>query len=278
MRGFVHACARLVCMIFVAGMFCGTSRPAVALQTSAASTSTIANQSQIQAQIQADEKKARADERLAKKDEKQAHIEEAQARVEDRAVEEFAAEDNGVNVYRHSTMVHAFARVFGLSVETTARIFEGLNFLILAVAVLWFVVRALPRALRSRAERIQKNLQEARLATDDANRRLQDVEQRLARLDTEISSLKSQAEQETVVDEARIRASMEEAQQRLVHAAEQEIASVGANAQRRLKTLAADLILEYATHHVSLDTDADRSLVRNFVSELGDKGRSAGRN
>ena len=274
MTGSGSARARFACVVFVAGMFCGTSHSVMAMQASAAPTSGIVSQ----AQIQADKKKARADERLARKDEKLARIEESKARVEDRAVEEFAAEDNGVNVYRHSPMVHTFARVLGLSVETTARIFEWLNFLILAIAVLWFVMRALPKALRSRAERIQKNLQEARLATEDANRRLQDVEQRLARLDTEIDSLKSQAERETVADEARIRASMEEEQQRLVRAAEQEIASVGANAQRRLKTLAADLILEYATHHVSLDADEDRFLVRSFVSDLGGTSRSAGRN
>ena len=267
MTGSGSARARFVCVVFVAGMFCGTSHSVVALQSSVAPTSGTVSQ----AQIQADEKKARADEKLAR-------IEESKARVEDRAVEKSAAEDNEVNVYRHSPMVHTFARVFGLSVETTARIFECLNFLILAITVLWFVMRALPKVLRSRAERIQKNLQEARLATEDANRRLQDVEQRLARLDTEIDSLKSQAERETVADEARIRASMEEEQQRLVRAAEQEIASVGANAQRRLKTLAADLILEYATQHVSLDADADRFLVRSFVSDLGGKSRSAGRN
>ncbi len=191
----------------------------------------------------------------------------------DKAAAESASDDNAVNVYRHAPMVHTFARISGLPVETTARIFEFINFLILAIAVLWFVARALPKALRGRSARIQKNLVDARVATEDANRRLQDVEQRLAKLDTEIAGMKAQAEKETAADEIRIRTLMDEEQQRLVHAAEQEVLSVSANAQRRLKTLAADLILQYATQHVSVDTEADRSLVKSFVAELGSKGR-----
>ena len=194
-------------------------------------------------------------------------------------VAESSSADNEVNVYRHSPMVHTLARMFGLSTETTARIFEVVNFLMLAVAVFWFVLRLLPKALCSRRERIQKDLQQARIATEDANRRLQDVEQRLARLDSEIGALQHQAEHETTADEARIRASMDEEKQRLVHAAEQEIQSVGANGQRRLKALAADLIVEYASQHVSLQVDEDRSLVSSFVAELDSKNRNGeGRN
>ncbi len=137
----------------------------------------------------------------------------------DKAAAESASDDNEVNVYRHAPMVHTFARLSGLPVETTARIFEFINFLILAIAVLWFVARALPKALRGRSERIQKNLVDARVATEDANRRLQDVEQRLAKLDSEIAGMKAQAEKETAADEIRIRALMDEEQQRLVHAA-----------------------------------------------------------
>ena len=189
------------------------------------------------------------------------------------ASKESADADSEVNVYRHSAMVHSFAHTMGMSTEKTARIFEVVNFLILAFAVLWFVAKALPKALRGRSARIQKNIIDARQVTDDANRRLQDVEQRLSKLDTEISSIKAQAERETMADEARIRATMDEERARLVHAAEQEIASVGANAQRRLKTLAADLILDYAAHHVSLDANADRAIVQSFVVELGSKSR-----
>lgn len=189
------------------------------------------------------------------------------------------SEDNDVNIYRHSPMVQSIAHLLRLPVETTARIFEAFNFLILAFAIFWFVLRALPKMLRERAERIQRDLQNARKATEDAQQRLQDVEQRLARLDAEIADLKSQAERETATDEARIRAAMEAEQQRMVHAAEQEVLSTSANAQRRLKSLTADLIVQYATQHVAPSTDVDHLLVRNFVSAIDKKeGKDGGAN
>ncbi len=182
-----------------------------------------------------------------------------------------AAEDE-VNVYRHSPMVQTLARLLGQKVETTARIFEFLNFLILAVAVLWFVARALPKALRSRAERIQKNLQEARRATEDASRRLQDVEQRLSRLDEEIAAMRAQAESQTAADEARIHAAMEAEKLRLIRAAEQEVQSSSLSEQRKIQALVAGLICESAQRHLTLDVETDRALVRSFVAELDGKG------
>lgn len=186
--------------------------------------------------------------------------------------------ENEVNVYRHSPMVQSLAHLFGQKVETTARIFEFLNFLILAVAVLWFLVRALPKALRGRAERIQKNLQEARRATEDASRRLQEVEQRLSRLDEEITAMRAQAESQTAADEVRIHAAMEQEKQRLIRAAEQEVQSASISEQRKIQALAAGWIYESAQRHLLLDADADRALVQSFVAELDGKASGKGAN
>lgn len=186
--------------------------------------------------------------------------------------------DNDVNVYRHSPMVQSIARLLHLPVETTARIFEGINFLILAGTILWFTARLLPKMLRERKERIQRDLQNARKATEDAQQKLQDVERRLARLDAEIAGLKAQVEQQTAEDEARVRASMEAEKQRLVQAVEQETLSASANAQRRLRTLTADLIVQYATQHISPSTDEDRALVQDFIEGLENKANKNGGN
>jgi F-type H+-transporting ATPase subunit b len=188
-----------------------------------------------------------------------------------------SAEDE-VNVYRHSPMVQTLAHLFGQKVETTARIFEFVNFLILAIAVLWFLARALPKALRGRAERIQKNLQEARRATEDASRRLQEVEQRLSRLDEEIAAMRMQTEGQTAADEARIRAAMEAEKMRLVRAAEQEVQSASVSEQRKIQALAAGLIYESARKNLTLDAEADRALVQGFVAELDSKANGKGVN
>src|SRR5665213_2903215 len=53
--------------------------------------------------------------------------EERREEIKQRKIDNPEAED-GENVYRHSAMVHTLARVFGLSVEATSRIFETVSY------------------------------------------------------------------------------------------------------------------------------------------------------
>lgn len=195
---------------------------------------------------------------------------ERREEIQQRKVDNPEAED-GENVYRHSTMVKRLGQTFGMSTETTARIFEIVNFLILAAAVLWFIARALPKTLRDRKERIQNELQQARVATDDANRRLADVEQRLRRLDEDIRSMRTEAEQETIAEEQRLRAALEQERHRILDAAAEEVSAASRNAQRQLKNLAADLVIDHARRRANVTGEADRALVAEFVSGLGSR-------
>ncbi|MHB8301953.1 MAG: F0F1 ATP synthase subunit B family protein [Acidobacteriaceae bacterium] len=185
------------------------------------------------------------------------------------------AQDNA-NVYRHSAMVQSLAHVFGLSTESMARIFESLNFLILMAAVVWFLARSLPKTLRTRRERIQNDIQQARVATEDANRRLADVEQRLARLDDEIQAMQVQTEQETAAEEQRLRAAMQEEKRRIVDAASQEVTVASMSAQRRLKNLAAELVIEHARRRISVSAANDRILVADFLADTATTKRTGG--
>lgn len=202
---------------------------------------------------------------------------ERKEEIQQRKVDNPEAED-GANVYRHSPMVRTLAGMFGLSVETTARLFEILNFFILLAAVLWFVARLLPKTLRGRTERIQNEMQQARTATENANRRLADVEQRLGRLGQEIADMKAQAEPDTAAEEQRLRAAMEQEKQFIVATAGQEIAAAGLNAQRQLKNFAAELVIEHAKRRISVSGATDRLLVDDFVSDLSEKSSRGGVN
>jgi F-type H+-transporting ATPase subunit b len=197
--------------------------------------------------------------------------------MEQRKLDEPEAED-GENVYRHSPMVHTLAHLFGLSTEITARIFEGINFVILMAAVLWFALRKLPTTLRNRAERIQRELAEARSASEEARRRLDAVEQRLSRLDQEIAAIQAQAERETVAEEQRLQAVLEEEKRKIVEAASREVAAIGANAQRQLKVLAAELVIEHARRQISVSVETDRALVSEFVATLAQSKNGGGVN
>lgn len=177
--------------------------------------------------------------------------------------------------YRHSSVVKAIARFTHLSTETTAQIIEDLNSGVLLFAIAFVLWKMLPKLFRSRTETLQKDLVAARLATEDANRRLAEVEARLLRLDSEIGSIRQQVEQEAIEDEKRIHAALEAERERVVASAEQEIAAVQAAAQRDLKKFAADLAIDHAMRRIQLSNDTDRALVREFGKSLKNSGGEA---
>jgi F-type H+-transporting ATPase subunit b len=189
-----------------------------------------------------------------------------------------AAEDEDDNsVYRHSPSVRALARWLHLGQEQAARVFEYLNFGILAAALLFFLLKKMPGVLRGRRENIQKQLVEARTATEQANARLKAVEERFARLDEDIAAIRKQAEQESASEEARIKASLETERQRIISSAEQEIAAAASAARRELKRFAAGLAVDRAASMISLNAEDDRSLVRHFAEEIRAEARNGGR-
>lgn len=198
------------------------------------------------------------------------HAEPAQRAPGPDAAEHMDTPENSQEIqqYRHSAVVQSIARVTHLSTETAALIFEDFNSGVLIFAIAAFLWKALPKIFRTRSETLRSELIGAREATEDANRRLTEVEARLSRLDSEIEAIRHQAETEMVEDEKRIHASLEAERERIVAAAEQEIAATEAAARRDLKKFAADLAIDHAMRRVQLSTDTDRALVREFGSRL----------
>jgi len=178
---------------------------------------------------------------------------------------ETAAEDE--NVYRHTPLVQTLAKSFHLDVETTARLFEYINFAIIALAILIPVVRIMPRIIRKRSETLKHDLETARKTTADANARLSAVEAKLSKLDSEIAAIRTQVEEESKHDEERIKASIGEESDRIVAAAEQEIAVASAQAKRELRHFAADLAIEQAAKQLVLTPETDRALIAEFVGD-----------
>jgi F-type H+-transporting ATPase subunit b len=187
-------------------------------------------------------------------------------------------EETGDDVYRHSASVKLLARWLHLDKETAARLFEYLNFAILAGAVLFALLKFLPKTFRANREEIQHRLVEARTATQQANERLAAIEQRLARLDEEIAAITRQAEKDSVEDEARIKASIETERERIVEAVSRDIAAASSAAQRDLKRFAAELAVDRAAQRMMLSEDDDRALVQEFSQSLGQQARNGGKN
>ena len=86
----------------------------------------------------------------------------------------------------------------------------------------------------------------------EANARLGSVETRLGKLDGQIAELRAQAERDSALDEQRIKASVEEEKQKLLLAAEQEVAAATAQAHRQLQKYAAELAIEQAGRKLAI--------------------------
>lgn len=190
--------------------------------------------------------------------------------------QETAAEDE--NIYRHTPLVQSLARIFHLDVETTARLFEFINFAIIALAILIPLARFLPKFLRKRSQTLKHDLESARKMTADAGARLSAIEAKLAGLDREIAQMRAQAEEEARNDEARIKATIEEESGRIVAAAEQEIAMAATQAKRGLRHFAADLAIEQAAKQLVLTPETDRVLIAEFVGDASRNGAGEGQN
>jgi len=181
-------------------------------------------------------------------------------------------EQKELNVYRHSPLVAKIGQKMGMDVETTAKVFEAANFLIILLAIVIPIARIVPKMLRKRSETLSHDIQTAREATADANTRLSAVEAKLAGLDAEIQKYRAQIEQESQEDEKRIKASIGEESARIVAAAEQEITMAAAQARRGLRHFAADLAITQAEKQLVLTPETDRALIDEFIAGVSRGG------
>jgi F-type H+-transporting ATPase subunit b len=187
-------------------------------------------------------------------------------------------QETGEDVYRHSASVKLLARWLHLDKESAARLFEYLNFAILAGAIFFALMKYLPKTFRAQRQDIQHRLLDARSATEQANQRLSDIEQRLSRLDDEIAAIAKQAEKDSVDDEARIKASIEAERQRIMEAVSRDIAAASSAAQRDLKNFVAGLAVDRAAQRIALTEEDDRALVQEFAKSLGRQARNGDKN
>ena len=189
-----------------------------------------------------------------------------------------AQEKDETEQYKHSAMVQKIGKMAGMSTETAATVFEVGNFAVLALAIGFLLVKILPKTFRDRTSVIQKSLVDARTATEQATLRLNSVENRLSHLDEQITAMKAQAEKDSAADEMRIRVALEDETQKIVAAAEQEIAAASMQARRQLQQYAAELAIEQAARKLVISAETDRLLVQNFARRLGADDSKDGQN
>ncbi|HZP63968.1 MAG TPA: ATP synthase F0 subunit B [Terriglobales bacterium] len=179
-----------------------------------------------------------------------------------------AAGEEGSAQFKHSGPVRWISKVTGLDLESSYLLGMGINFAIIVGVIFWASRKSLPTFLRNRTAMIQKAMQEARQASEDANRRLADIESRLSRLDAEIGGMRAAAEKEAAAEEERIKAATEEDARKIVDSVEQEVATAMRTARRELSAYAADLAVALAKKQIHVDVATDQTLVRQFATQL----------
>ena len=193
------------------------------------------------------------------------------------ASSEAAGEKDETAQFKESPSVHWIASLTGLSMGAAYWGLVGLNFAVIALLIFFASKTKIPAMFRSRTAAIKQNLEEARQASAEAQRRLGEIELRLSKLDVEIAAMRSAAEADAAAEEARIRAAAEEDKQKVVAMAEQEIAAAARSARRELKAYAADLAVTLAQRRIQVDAKTDQALVHSFVEQPGGAGNGAGK-
>ncbi len=173
---------------------------------------------------------------------------------------------------KYNTAVKWLARKTGMSQAVSYYLFVILNFLILAGGLYALLASGIAKNFRGRSAAIKKGMEEARQASAEANARLRDIEERLARLDSEVAAIRTAAEADFSAEEKRIAQSAEEDARRVVENAQQEIESAARLAQRELKSYAAELSVDLAAKQIKVDAATDEGLVKGFVGQLGKDG------
>lgn len=186
-------------------------------------------------------------------------------------------EKDEMEEFKHSSSVQIISHLTGLNLQQSYWLSMALNFAVIAGVLIWAGRKFLPGMFRDRTAAIQKAMQEAKKASEEARRKLAEIESRLQKLDVEIGMMRDAAEKEGAAEEARIQAAAEEDARKIVASAEQEVAAAVKAARRQLTSYAADLAVGLASKQIRLDASTDQALVRNFAGQLGSASDKSGK-
>jgi F-type H+-transporting ATPase subunit b len=183
-------------------------------------------------------------------------------------------EKDEMEEFKHSASVRLVSRMTGLNLQQSYWLCFILNFAVIAALFVWAGRKYLPGMFRDRTAAIQRAMQEAQKASEEARRKLAEIETRLQKLDVEIGMMRDQAERDGAVEEARIQATAEEDARKIVASAEQEIAAAAKAARRQLTAHAAELAVGIAAKQIRVDAATDQALVRDFAAQLAASDKS----
>jgi F0F1-type ATP synthase membrane subunit b/b' len=145
------------------------------------------------------------------------------------------------------------------------------NLFIFVGALVYILKRPLSEAMRARREGIRRDLMRAQEERNAALAKLEEVEARLARLDSEVAGVREQSQREAAEERERISRAAEEEAQKMREQARREIESAGKAARQELRQYTAEQSVRLAEEVIrrEMRPEDDARLVNLQVEELG---------
>jgi len=157
-----------------------------------------------------------------------------------------------------------------------AEVFHWMNFLLILGGIWYLGKKVVVPMFAERTRAIQEHMLVSARAMKEASQRLEGIEQKLRYLDEEIRDIRLTAQREAAAEQARIEELAEAEAGKIAQAAEQEIETAAKAARRELQRYSAELAVGLAEKRIreTISPDAEKRILRSFVSDLGGGGRS----
>lgn len=144
---------------------------------------------------------------------------------------------------------------------TIKLVYWGINFLILAVGLLYFLRKPVKEFFASRATLIRENIEQARALKANAEKKYQDYENRLKSIEKEMQELIANLKKDGELEK-----------RRMIESAAQQAANLKSNSERVLQQELRKAKEDLKKEAVSLATDLAEDLIRKNVTPE-DQGR-----
>lgn len=145
------------------------------------------------------------------------------------------------------------------------------NLFIFLAVLIYILRRPLSEAFKARREGIRRELMRAQEERNAALAKLEEVEARLARLDSEVAGIREQSVKEAADERERLRLATEAEIEKLREQSRREIESAGKAARQELRQFAAEQSVRLAEEMIRQDMrpEDDARLISLEIEELG---------
>ena len=155
-------------------------------------------------------------------------------------------------------------------------IYKSINFVILFGLIIYFLAKPARDFFTSRTAAIQKGMADAKVAREEAGKRVAEIEQKLASLGADIAALRAEAAREDGVQAGIMRKATETEGAKILAAAEVEIDTMARSARLDLKAYAAKLAVDLAEKRIQgrMNPETQSKLLQSYVNDLSEGGKN----